>query len=244
MRSKYACMVVDLRSGEDVVHVPGLIAVLSAAGWKTGVASKKYEGEALKLAKKVAKEGCSLVIGYGGDGTSNDVVRRHYRMMHLEEALEELYTPTGTEGLVRDRRTSLVLSFDDGNRDNYTHAFVLARELRVPDTIFLVPGYVGSGYPFPWQEGKRLATRTKVGKIAFEGRTYRLDYLAERNLLARAIDFRPRRAKSVAEREAFLTGVRKTLAVPPSVTVEEESMLHYLLPSERVDRVHKRCRRR
>lgn len=54
MRSKQACIVVDLRSGEDVVHVPGLIAVLSAAGWKTDIALKKYEGEALKLAKKAA----------------------------------------------------------------------------------------------------------------------------------------------------------------------------------------------
>src|SRR5438132_4979242 len=74
MRSKQACIVVDLRSGEDVVHVPDLIAVLSAAGWKTGIALKEYEGEALKLAKKAAKEGCGMVIGYGGDGTLNDVV--------------------------------------------------------------------------------------------------------------------------------------------------------------------------
>src|SRR5947209_1356908 len=140
-------------------------------------------------------------------------------MLHLEEALEELYTFKGTER-VCDRRTPLVLTFDDGYHDNYTHAFALARELRVPITIFLVPGYVESTYPFPWQEGKRLASRTQVGKIAFEGRTYHLDHPEERNLLARAIDFRLRHAKSVAEREAFLTGVRKALAVPPSVTAE------------------------
>ena len=151
-------------------------------------------------------------------------LRRHYRMLHLEEALEELYTSKGTER-VRDRRTPLVLTFDDGYRDNYTHAFALARELRVPITIFLVPGYVESGYPFPWLEGKRLAASTQVGKISFEGRTYQLDQLEERNLLARAIDFRLRHAKSVAEREAFLEGVRKALAVPPSVTAEDESML-------------------
>jgi hypothetical protein len=42
MRSKHACIVVDLRTGEDVAHVPDLIAVLSAAGWKTGIALKEY----------------------------------------------------------------------------------------------------------------------------------------------------------------------------------------------------------
>src|SRR5947209_11366616 len=145
-------------------------------------------------------------------------------MLHLEEALEELYTFKGTERLC-DRRTPLVLTFDDGYRDNYTHAFALARELRVPITIFLVAGYVESGYPFPWLEGERLLSRTQVRKIAFEGRTYHLDHLKERNLLARAMRLRLRHAKSLAEREAFLMGIREALAVPPSVTLEEESML-------------------
>src|SRR5579863_843893 len=151
-------------------------------------------------------------------------LRRHYRILHLEVALEELFSSRATER-VGDRRTPLVLTFDDGYRDNYTHAFALARELRIPITIFLVPGYMGSGYPFPWQEGQRLASRTQVREIAFEGRAYHLDRLKERNLLARAIDLRLRHAKSVAEREAFLISIREALAVPRSVTVEEESTL-------------------
>src|SRR6266571_5782508 len=61
-------------------------------------------------------------------------LRRHYRMLHLEEALKELYTSDKGKQ-VRDSRTLLVLTFDDGYRDNYTHAFALARELRVPITI-------------------------------------------------------------------------------------------------------------
>ncbi len=74
MRIKKACIVVDLRTGEHVAHIPDLIAVFSAAGWKTDIALKEYGGETLKLARKAAKEGYDLVIGYGGDGTLNDVL--------------------------------------------------------------------------------------------------------------------------------------------------------------------------
>jgi len=74
MGSKQASIVVDLRTGKNVIHVPDLIAILSAAGYKPDVALKAYGGETLNLARKAAREGCGLVIGYGGDGTLNDVV--------------------------------------------------------------------------------------------------------------------------------------------------------------------------
>src|SRR4051794_26793697 len=80
-------------------------------------------------------------------------LRRHYRVLHLEAALEELYTPHKGGSPGRDRRIPLVLTFDDGYRDHYTHAFALACELRVPFSIFLVPGYIESGSHFWWKEG-------------------------------------------------------------------------------------------
>ncbi len=74
MPKRKACIVVDLRTGQHVANIPDLIAVLSAAGWKTGIALKEYGGETFQLAKKAATQGYDLVIGYGGDGTLNDVV--------------------------------------------------------------------------------------------------------------------------------------------------------------------------
>src|SRR5437016_10357368 len=53
-------------------------------------------------------------------------LRRHYRILHLEEALEELYAPYKKRSQRKDRRTLLALTFDDGYYDNYTHAFALA----------------------------------------------------------------------------------------------------------------------
>ena len=150
-------------------------------------------------------------------------LRQHYRLLHLEEALEELWEPQPADKAQRDRRMPLVLTFDDGYHDNYTHAFALARELQVPITIFLIPGYIESGDFFWWLQGQRFARQAQVDEVTIEGRTYRLDRAEERDAFARAIDTRLRRASSVAERETFLTTVREALAIPSSVKVEEEA---------------------
>src|SRR5438874_1679674 len=168
-----------------------------------------------------------IILNYhratGGDLRSHLLyLRRHYHMLHLEEALEELYTSKGTER-VCEWRTPLVLTFDDGYRDNYTHAFALARELRVPITIFLVPGYVESGDHFWWLEGERLTGHTQVDTMTIEGCTYHLKRSEERIRLARAIDTRLRQATSVAEREGFLATIREALAVPASCATEDET---------------------
>ncbi len=190
-----------------------------------------YYSGLVKLARwRMQHSGQRLIIlnyhcATGGDLHSHlSYLRTHYRMLHLEEALEELYTSNVTKR-VRDQRTPLVLTFDDGYRDNYTHAFALACELRVPITIFLVPGYVESDKPFPWLEGKRLASRAEVDRISFEGRTYNLKLLKERNCLAKVLDYHLIHAKSVEERKVFLMNISKALAVPLSLTPEEESML-------------------
>src|SRR6266487_2019798 len=110
-------------------------------------------------------------------------LRRHYRVLHLEAALEELYT-THKNGVHRkDRRTPLVLTFDDGNHDNYTHGFKLASELQVPLTIFLIPGYIESGSRFWWLEGDHLVSHAQVREVPIEVRTYPLHKSADRTAL-------------------------------------------------------------
>ena len=151
-------------------------------------------------------------------------LRHHYRILHLEEALEELYTPH-EEKQVADRRMPLVLTFVDGYHDNYTYGFALACEMQVPITIFLIPGYIESGDYFWWLEGQRLARRSKMSEVTIEGRTYYLGSSSEQRALAQAIDTRLRHARSVAEREAFLATVCMAFVTPSNVTVEEEAVL-------------------
>ena|SRR5215469_2598610 len=187
-----------------------------------------YYGGLVKLARWwTGRSGKHLIILNYHRATGGDLRRhlfylqRHYRILHLDVALKELSAPSEKE----DRRTPLALTFDDGYRDNYTVGFTLARELQIPVTIFLIPGYIESGDYFWWREGLRLVSRAQVQEAAMAGRIYRLKRAKDRRALAQAIDSRLRHATSVDEREAFLMATRKALAVPQSVSAEEKPSL-------------------
>lgn len=160
-------------------------------------------------------------------------LKRHYRLLHLEDALEEIYHPSTQER--KDRRTLLVVAFDDGYHDNYTEAFRLARELQIPVTIFLVPHNIESGQPFSWLAGEyqHLLPYAQVAEATIEGYTYDLRNPAEQAKLARVIDNRARYPVSIADREAFLASVRAALAVPSSLTAGERRDLSLTWPEVR-----------
>lgn len=142
-------------------------------------------------------------------------IRKHYRVMHLEEALEEFYAPEGSKKPERDRRIPVVLTFDDGYRNCYTYALPLARELQVPISIFLVPEYVGSEKRFWWLEGTELVEHAQVSETEIDGRRYCLAESGDREALAQEIYHRARYARSIVERETFLEEIRTKLAVKP-----------------------------
>jgi peptidoglycan/xylan/chitin deacetylase (PgdA/CDA1 family) len=155
--------------------------------------------------------------------------RRHYRMLHLEEALEELYTPAGERKRKQshDRRTPMVLTFDDGYHDNYTHAFPLACELKVPITIFLNPGYIENERYFWWMEGDYLVRKATVDQVTVDGISYHLDQQEDRKALTKMLFDRSCHAKSVAAREAFLEMMREVLVVPSAAPPGEEVALRW-----------------
>lgn len=170
--------------------------------------------------------GADYYRGDGGDLQRHLLyLRRYYRILHLETALQELYAPDKNEIQGRDRRIPLVLTFDDGYHDNYTHAFTLAYELHVPITIFLLPGYIESGSRFWWMESDQLVAHAQVKEATIEGRAYHLDSLDERKALAQAIDTRLRHSTSVTEREEFLVSLRKLLAESSPVAAKEKASL-------------------
>ncbi|GAC1362562.1 MAG: polysaccharide deacetylase family protein [Ktedonobacteraceae bacterium] len=149
-------------------------------------------------------------------------LNRHYRIMHVEAALEELYAQRKDPTRKSDRRTPLVITLDDGYRDNFTYAKDVAHDLCAPISIYLIPGYIESGARFWWLEGKSMARRAQVADVTIADRTFHLAHPDERAALAQFIDDRVRFASSVAEREEFLTSTRALLNLSPEPHVEDQ----------------------
>ena len=81
-------------------------------------------------------------------------VARTYRVLPLTELVEQLRRG----GLPRN---ALAVTFDDGYRDNLTHAAPILARLRLPATIFLATGFIGTA-EVPWFD--RLAQGFKKSR--------------------------------------------------------------------------------
>lgn len=53
-------------------------------------------------------------------------------------------------------RRWVCITFDDGYRDNYTHAYPLLKRLGVPFTVYVTTGFVDNQLPMWWYPGERL----------------------------------------------------------------------------------------
>jgi peptidoglycan/xylan/chitin deacetylase (PgdA/CDA1 family) len=85
-------------------------------------------------------------------GMHFEVLREYFRPVHLDEWLR-----AAREGRPPPGR-SLAITFDDGWRDNYDHAFPVIKAAQMPVTLFVVTDMVGSRYQF-WPN--RLARMLK-----------------------------------------------------------------------------------
>ncbi len=62
-------------------------------------------------------------------------------------------------------RRALIVTFDDGYADNYTHAFPILKELNLPATIFLSTSYIEAPRLFWWDLIAYCVKQTKLSKI-------------------------------------------------------------------------------
>jgi YegS/Rv2252/BmrU family lipid kinase len=94
MSGKTASLIINPRTGGNVARLQDILAVLSAAGWKTKIELKEYGKHGMYLAHKAALNKRDIVIAYGGDGTLNQIVNGVMSVKGHESAVGVL--PGGT----------------------------------------------------------------------------------------------------------------------------------------------------
>jgi peptidoglycan/xylan/chitin deacetylase (PgdA/CDA1 family) len=82
-------------------------------------------------------------------------LKRNYTLVTLEEAL----APPERTSQGKTRRSRVLITFDDGYRDNYDIAFPILRSHGVPGVFFLCTGLIGSSY-VPWWDRIASVMRT------------------------------------------------------------------------------------
>lgn len=97
-------------------------------------------------------------------------VARHFNVIGFKE-LEE-YKRRGIFP-----KNSLIVTFDDGYKDFYTNAYPVLRKYKIPATIFLTAGHIGTNRLFWWDKLAFFIKNTpKKGiSITHNGNTYKYD---------------------------------------------------------------------
>jgi peptidoglycan/xylan/chitin deacetylase (PgdA/CDA1 family) len=123
------------------------------------------------------------------------ILERHYTFVTLGEAVDML------AGRRRARPYSIVLTFDDGYRNQLTHALPVLQRHGVPATIFVSTGHVRSRQPFWFDRLDYALQQAPVDgrEVVAGGETMRLS-AADRGELAESYA-RLRRAAKDAERD-------------------------------------------
>ncbi len=92
-----------------------------------------------------------------------DHVRARFDVIDVDRLLAWLRG----EGALPDR--PLLITFDDGYRDNFEQAFPILREKRLPAVLFVTTGFVGSSRPFYWDRVAGAFERTRRASASVAG---------------------------------------------------------------------------
>lgn len=105
-------------------------------------------------------------------------LRQRYCILPLEYALESIASGV--------RELGVLITFDDGYRDNFTNAFPVLRDEALPATFFLATGFIGSSRLPWWDAIAYLVRQTPKQTVTLsypESHTFTLDLNREQAIL-------------------------------------------------------------
>lgn len=82
-----------------------------------------------------------------------EYLARTFRVLPLIEIIDRIHQGKGLEPL------TIAVTFDDGYRDNYTHAHPVLKKYRLPATVFVATGFTGSN-KLMWNDRLARAVRS------------------------------------------------------------------------------------
>jgi peptidoglycan/xylan/chitin deacetylase (PgdA/CDA1 family) len=86
-----------------------------------------------------------------------EAVAERYSILPLRDVIQQKAKPT---------RDQVVITFDDGYRDNYQFAFPILKKRGIPATFFVVTGAVNTGMPlWDWELVTRLCTSKDINEV-------------------------------------------------------------------------------
>ncbi len=73
-------------------------------------------------------------------------LKEHCEVIDTKELIQGFNVSTfqGIKGAPKTKKPAVVITFDDGYRDNYLNAYPILKELGLPATIFLITGMIGT----------------------------------------------------------------------------------------------------
>lgn len=102
------------------------------------------------------------------------------------------------------RKRAVVVTFDDGYKDNYVYAHPILKRYDIPATVFLATGNIGGDSLFWWDKLGYAIHNTSIGRLDLGGLgSYSLESQRDRCIASTAI----------TERLKKLSGERRTLVI-------------------------------
>jgi peptidoglycan/xylan/chitin deacetylase (PgdA/CDA1 family) len=89
-------------------------------------------------------------------------LNRNFNIIKLSELIQIFQA-----GKINDKKyqKAVVITFDDGYKDNYLYAYPILKKYKIPATIFLTSGYIDTGNLFWWDIVGYIICHTKKKNI-------------------------------------------------------------------------------